>query len=543
MKMMRYFSTKPLVHILLVVSVCLSFFFVTYKSNVSPPCFNSDEAAFAYNAYSILQTGADEYGNVLPLRLKSFGDYKMPLYSYLSIPFIATLGLNELGARALNIFVASLFPLVIYLTVKELFEKEEIGVVAALLISVSLGKGIMERQAHEGILAAFLITLSTFFFIRFFKKETYLNAAFFVISLLLALFSYQSSRIFAAFFFIYALVYFFIQRKAGAARKFFIIFLIIGIGLFAITDIVYKPARVQNLFLTNTAGFTLRINELIGEGGSRIAYNKLSEGIKEFVGNELMYYSPQFLAIDGDSNYRFGFPGMGPMTIVEYIFIFIGFYFLFRNKDRWRYLLLGLLIVSPITAALSWNGLSLTRAIFLIVVTLIIASYGLYYFTTQFRKIKYFYYIIAGLVFIEAVCLFYSWDFYLNHYPKRAIVTQAWECGYSQLGDYIKQNYNKFDTFYITQKNGEPYIFILFYLKYPPQLYQKQASLSGPDQFGFGQVEKFDKFNFSVPSSAFQQKHVAIIGYPDDFNNVPIDKTKLKKIVVNNLPIFWIYEK
>ncbi len=38
---------------------------------------------------------------------------------------------------------------------------------------------------------------------------------------------------------------------------------------------------------------------------------------------------------------------------------------------------------------------------------------------------------------------------------------------------------------------------------------------------------------WAIPSSAFQQSHVAIIGYPDDFNNVPLDKTKLKKIVVN----------
>lgn len=534
---------KYWVFLFLAISVCLSLFFAVYKDNVSPPCFDSDEAAFAYNAYSILQTGSDEYGNFLPLRLKSFGDYKMPLYSYLSIPFIATLGLNEIGARALNILIAVLFPIVIYITVKELFEKEAIAVISAVLISVSLGKGIMERQAHEGILACFLIAFATFFFVRFLKKETYSSAIFFVLSLLLALFSYQSSRIFAAFFLIYSLVYFFIYRKTGKLRKFFISILIIGICLFAITDVVYKPARVQNLFLTNTAGFTMSILQMIGEGGSRIAYNKLTSGITEFVANQMTYYSPQFLAINGDSNYRFGFPGMSPMTVVEYIFIFIGIYFLFRKNERWRYLLIGLALISPITAALSWNGLSLTRSIFLIIVLIIIASYGLYYFILQFKSKKILPYLIGGLIIAEAICLYYSWDFYLNHYPKRAIVAQAWECGYSQLGDYIKQNYNKFDTFYITQKNGEPYIFLLFYLKYPPKLYQKQASLSVPDQFGFGQVEKFDKFNFTIPSAAFQQKNVAIIGYPDDFNNVPIDKTKLKKIVIDNLPIFWIYER
>ena len=44
-------------------------------------------------------TGKDEYGNFLPLNLKSFGDYKPALYAYLEIPFIAILGLNELSVR------------------------------------------------------------------------------------------------------------------------------------------------------------------------------------------------------------------------------------------------------------------------------------------------------------------------------------------------------------------------------------------------------------------------------------------------------------
>jgi hypothetical protein len=144
---------------------------------------------------------------------------------------------------------------------------------------------------------------------------------------------------------------------------------------------------------------------------------------------------------------------------------------------------------------------------------------------------------------LEGSFLFFSWDFYLNHYPKRAIVTRAWQSGYKELSDYVKKNYNKTDTFYITQKNGEPYIFMLYYLQYPPQQYQKQARLTAPDVFGFGQVEKFDKFNFSIPQSAFHKNHIAIIGYPDDFDQLPsIDKSKIKKIIINHEEIFWIYE-
>ncbi|MGH7202987.1 MAG: hypothetical protein ACREHC_00915 [Candidatus Levyibacteriota bacterium] len=34
--------------------------------------------------------------------------------------------------------------------------------------------------------------------------------------------------------------------------------------------------------------------------------------------------------------------------------------------------------------------------------------------------------IVAIVLLLEAIFLFYSWDFYLNHYPKRPIVAQSW---------------------------------------------------------------------------------------------------------------------
>jgi len=129
MRLSQITSYKWFVQIVLLLAVLTSIFFAVYKDNVSPPCFNADEAAFGYNAYSILKTGADEYGNFLPSRLKSFGDYKMPLYTYLSVPFIGVFGLDEFSVRALNILIAALFPLAVYFLTRELFQKKGIGLI------------------------------------------------------------------------------------------------------------------------------------------------------------------------------------------------------------------------------------------------------------------------------------------------------------------------------------------------------------------------------------------------------------------------------
>ena len=45
-------------------------------------------------------------------------------------------------------------------------------------------------------------------------------------------------------------------------------------------------------------------------------------------------------------------------------------------------------------------------------------------------------------------------------------------------------------------KNAWGYIYPLFYLPYPPEKYQPQASLSSLDEFGFGWVNGFDKYTF-----------------------------------------------
>ncbi|HSW75705.1 MAG TPA: hypothetical protein VLG50_01565, partial [Candidatus Saccharimonadales bacterium] len=75
-------------YVLLVILFAAAFLRLYQLSSI-PGSLNQDEAAIGYNAYSILKTGADEHGKFLPLSLQSFGDWKLPVYEYIDIPFIA----------------------------------------------------------------------------------------------------------------------------------------------------------------------------------------------------------------------------------------------------------------------------------------------------------------------------------------------------------------------------------------------------------------------------------------------------------------------
>ena len=85
----------------------LAFFLRFYKLGKVPPSLNWDEASIGYNSYCLLKTGKDEYGIKLPLFLRSFGDYKPSLYTYLTIPAVAFFGLTELAVRFSSALFAS----------------------------------------------------------------------------------------------------------------------------------------------------------------------------------------------------------------------------------------------------------------------------------------------------------------------------------------------------------------------------------------------------------------------------------------------------
>ncbi len=515
-----------------------------YRSNKVTACLNADEASFGYNAYSLLKTGKDEYGATLPLRLKSFGDYKLPLYSYLSIPFVGMFGLNEFSTRLIANIVGILFPLLIYFLSKELFNNKKIALISAFLMSVSPWMNTISRQAHEAGLTAFFITLSLIFFLRFIKNRTFTTCILFSLCVGLSLFSYHISRTFALFFFC-AFVLFLISKRKKISLMYNITFLsiiLIPLVIFLLSEIKYPPTRVQNLIFYHTAGFSQKITELRGEHDIRALHNKGVVGVIHIVNEYAKYFSPEFLVIHGDLNIRFGHQGISPLSIIEYLFLFMGLYYLFKQKNPSRFIILIVLLLSPMTASLVWQEYSLTRSFYMIVTIILIIGYGA---SSYFDSMKRSTYKKLSIIAFFVLYLFFtliSWDFYFFHYPKRPLAIQGFQCGYKELAEYIRTNYDRFSTFEITRRHGQPYIFLLYYLGIDPKKYQRVAHLSPPDEYGFGQVEKFDKFNFNFNFDA-PQKETVYIGYPEHFmNNTSIDPTKIKKISVGSEEIFWIYE-
>ena len=74
---------------LLAVLVGLTLLMRLVRFNQIPPGLFGDEVDTGYQAYSIAKTGRDYFGNLLPIHFQSFGDWRMPLYIYLTFLLIS----------------------------------------------------------------------------------------------------------------------------------------------------------------------------------------------------------------------------------------------------------------------------------------------------------------------------------------------------------------------------------------------------------------------------------------------------------------------
>src|SRR3990167_4258481 len=100
--------------VIFALGICVIISIGLHLVNPDFPCLNSDEASFGYNAYSVSQTGRDEYGEVFPLRFLAFGENKLPVTIYSIAPFVKLLGISNFSVRLPFILIGIFSPLLFF---------------------------------------------------------------------------------------------------------------------------------------------------------------------------------------------------------------------------------------------------------------------------------------------------------------------------------------------------------------------------------------------------------------------------------------------
>lgn len=461
-------------------------------------CLNWDEASFGYNAYSVLKTGADEYGIHLPLQFKSVGDYKAPLYIYLTVPVIKVLGLTEFSVRFWPALLGSLSVIVLFFMVKELFNDRRLALLSSFFLAVSPWHIQFTKAGADVGVAAFFTLLGIYGFIRGAggAKWGYILTA---LGFSASIYGYFAQRLFVPLIVLFLL--FFYRREIVKTKKSFLTGLIIGIILIApIVPSLMSGGHEEKILKTTIFGYQRSaeyLNLITGEDNSKILYYLFHSGIFEnswtALNHYLNHFSPSFLFFEGVAGdprqfvYR-----MGVMYLFDLPLILIGLYSLLKSKKKIKYLILGWLLLAPIPAAITKDQVSARRSFDMVYPILILSAYGALAVWQRIGKsLK-----VALIGVLIYSVIFYLVSFYVFTPPLGYKGPAGWSCGYKELVSFMQPFKTGGGEIIVDTSYQGPYIFFLFFERYDPAGYQKQARLVQENPNSLGEGAGYDKYSF-----------------------------------------------
>lgn len=478
------------INIKLTLVFLLALFLRIYQLGSFPVSLSWDEVAIGYNAYSISQTGKDEYGVSYPMLFKSFNDFKLPGYIYLDSIFIRLLGLNEFSVRLPSALFGAVAIPILFLLTQRLLEYLGIGrskiskntpLIAATLFAISPWHIQFSRAAFEANVALTVLLLGILLLIMGLKNKlaAYLSIPILVISL----YFYYSQRLIVPL-----IIFGFFATLVTSLKdnlKAYLIGLLIGSLIFIPIGISFlKPEGVKRVSEVSIFKDQTIYSEAVSANSQNdslltsIFLNYKIPLAIEFLHNYFSHLSWGFLFFSDDPNPRQKIPLTGNLYLFEIITLPVGVWLLLNLKNkRTKFFLLFWLMISPVTASLAKETPHSLRAMPMVAPVLLVSSLG-------FQKL-----LVNKLskTLILATMLVSLTGYLVNYYylyPHQN--NTSWGYGYEELFMKLNQQEGNFDKIIVTGANWKPYIYYLFYNQIDPLEYQNSNSQTNVGKYVFG---------------------------------------------------------
>lgn len=514
--------------IIIGIIIIFSFFIKVYGLNKSPPSVNWDEASLGYNAYSILKTGRDEYGIFLPLSLRSFNDYKPALYSYLSIPFIAVMGLNETSTRMVSTIAGTVSLLFLYFFLKEFVKNKKLRWFVFVILAFEPWRMHFARVALEANLSACFFIIGAWFLYKYRKlikqKRPILKMILISLFFALAAYSYHGARLAVPAFiilFIFDPIKLFFVKKFKFYKKWFLKFKLkyfILILLFTLFILPVFLANKNNEILTRFRQenvffryFPFAPSELLDKDKNvwlNLTNNPVYYFLGIMTGHMLSYFSPINLGgrvyhwVRRSVQYIPGFSMIG--WLETFIFVF-GLVYLIKNiKTRFknRFLIYWILAAAA-PAALTWNWFHPLRSLNLFPAVELLIALGFVSLVKIFKKhlSKFFIKVVYVLsIFLFSLTILFT---IINEYSY-SVTENSGEyqsSGFKEGVPILAKIQDNYDQIIIDSSQAQSYIFFLFYQSFDPKIVQSYTNnrpklgTNGDLSFDFYKY-KFTKYNW-----------------------------------------------
>src|SRR6185503_15421654 len=347
---------------LLVSALLLAFGGAIYFAGVPhhPPGFSIDESSIAYNAYTISQTGRDEYGQQGPLFFQAFGEYKNPTFIYLLAAIFRVTGPSITVARLLSATLGLLCSCLLGSLAWRITGR----LIAVVMVAISSlltpwlyesSRLVFEVAIYPGLLALFLLALW-----RASTREKWETTDILALASTLALltYSYSIGRLLAPLL-AAGLAFFITRLRWPGVVKTWAVYALTLIPLF----VFYRrhPGAMTGRF-------------------SLLTYitpqTSLVDDARQFIWHYIANINPGRWLFTGESNVRDHVSGTGALLATTVFLGLGGLVLLWRyyRRDAWWQFILYALVVSVVPASLTRNEFPQLRLIafpvFFLVLTL-----------------------------------------------------------------------------------------------------------------------------------------------------------------------------
>jgi 4-amino-4-deoxy-L-arabinose transferase-like glycosyltransferase len=467
----------------------------------TPPSLNWDEVSHGYNAYSILQNGTDEWGERFPIIFRAYGDYKLPVYIYLTAISERIFGINEFAVRLPGALAGIVSVIFTYLLSNKVVKNKSIALLAALLIAISPWSFFLSRGAFEANVALTLIISGVYYWLIGVERKNKMIILG-VMLLGLSVWTYNSARLFVPLL-LFAGHVVYLKDLKGLLKSRLLVSGYLLLTIFFFLPMFYQllnpigSARYDAVKILE-AGAISRIEEQrnmsqLPEIIEKIAFNKVVYFSQVFLGNYIQYFSPEFLFLSGGSHYQFSIPGRGLLYIVTFPFLVIGVLFVLKRSslDKEYRLVLIWLFVAPIAASVTREQMHVLRSIVMLPIPVFLIAIGFWEFVRRLQRVR----VVFSVFIILLLLSFFDYArVYAIEYEHD--YSWSWQYGYKDIVQYSMKNYKEYDKIIVTKKYGEPHEFVLFYSKWEPERYLKDSQLNRFYQSDWYWVDSFDKFYF-----------------------------------------------
>ncbi len=488
---------------ILVVAACVRLYNLAHV----PPSPSLDEVTTGYNAYSILKTGADEYGTKFPLLLRAYDDFRPALYVYAVIPFVWALGLTVLAVRLPSVLLSLIVVYVTYLLGRLIGKKymsfDYLGEISALCIAISPWHIYISRLGHEANMGLALTVVAVYFFLSgiIAKRTRSIIGSGIVFGL--TVYGYQSEKIVTPLLLAAGALFFWkeLWKQKGAAILAAILCVLIAVPAAAATLSPQGMVRFQG-----TSAFSRdaprmmeaeRHYALAKTAGNRIGeivHGKLVTSAEIFAGNYISHFSPGWL-FAGASREAFKAPGIGLLYVWEGVFLLLGLYALLRSKlpRNVKLFLLAWVLVSPVPASVTTQAPHAMRSYTMIPGLQLIEALGVWYVVRHLRTN----YMRIGMAVVISTCIIYGAVGFWNGYFVRFPAEQSDAFQYAMKGavTYALQHNHDYARIEFAHQGNlyQSYMFFLYYSTFDPSAYH---ALGGTRSGGYQEAHYIGKYSF-----------------------------------------------